>query len=60
MNLIKKILKISNTKADEILNNASNVHNSKPLISDENFMDSYKTSNERIQKLRESIQNTKL
>lgn len=57
MGLINKIFKIANIKADEILNER-NKNKSSSNKSNAN-LSSYDASNERIEKLRKSIQNTK-
>ena len=63
MHLIKKIYKIANIKADELLTqkNKHKMNNYNcSLMNDKEFMKKFKESNNRIQNLRDSIQNTKL
>lgn len=62
MSLLKKLIKIANITADEILDkkaNKTHVKATPQAIKDEKILSKYNKSNKRIEEIRKSIQNTK-
>lgn len=60
MGLFKKVLKISNLMLDNSINKLSNEPKTKISSLDDDFFESFNASNERIRKIKKSIQHTKL
>lgn len=60
MRLIKKVLTIANLKANQIIEETNNPPTKTPSIKKDEILNNYKLSNDRIEKLRNSIRNTKL